>query len=85
VGLRVNNDKKNCRIAYNVKDYNMRKETDQSQTGFTWDKPINEHNSLYAMMYAGRRHVVQYQSILENFLIKTKSTDLISAFYLETR
>ncbi|WP_218966806.1 TonB-dependent receptor domain-containing protein [Snodgrassella alvi] len=50
-------------IAKNVRDYNMRKEIDQSQTGFTWDKPVNEHNSLYVMMYAGRRHVVQYQSI----------------------
>lgn len=50
-------------IAQNVRDYNMRKEIDQSQTGLTWDKPINEHNSLYAMVYAGRRHVVQYQSI----------------------
>lgn len=50
-------------VAQNVRDYNMRKEIDQSQTGLTWDKSINEHNSLYAMAYAGRRHVVQYQSI----------------------
>ena len=43
--------------------YKVRKEIDQTQTGVTWSKPLDDHNDLYAMAYFGNRHVVQYQSI----------------------
>ncbi len=33
------------------------------QTGLTWNKPINDVNEIYAMVYAGQRSVTQYQSI----------------------
>lgn len=50
-------------VAKNVLDYNARKTIDQTQTGLTWSKPINDQNELYAMTYIGQRHVTQYQSI----------------------
>lgn len=43
--------------------YNVRKDIEQTQTGVTWSKPINDHNELYAMAYFGNRQVTQYQSI----------------------
>lgn len=43
--------------------YNVRKNIDQTQTGITWSKPINDHHELYAMAYIGNREVTQYQSI----------------------
>lgn len=43
--------------------YNVRKDIEQTQTGITWSKPINDHNELYAMTYFGNRQVTQYQSI----------------------
>ncbi|WP_081402001.1 TonB-dependent receptor domain-containing protein [Acinetobacter brisouii] len=43
--------------------YNTRKEIEQTQTGITWTKPLDDHNELYAMTYVGNRHVIQYQSI----------------------
>ena len=43
--------------------YNTRKEVEQTQTGVTWTKPLDDHNELYAMTYVGNRHVTQYQSI----------------------
>lgn len=43
--------------------YNVRKEIEQTQTGVTWNKPINDKNDLYMMGYAGTRSVTQYQSI----------------------
>ncbi len=43
--------------------YNVRKDIQQTQTGITWSKPINDHNELYAMAYVGNRQVTQYQSI----------------------
>lgn len=43
--------------------YNTRKEIEQTQTGVTWTKPLDDHNELYAMTYVGNRHVIQYQSI----------------------
>ena len=43
--------------------YNTRKEIEQTQTGVTWTKPLDDHNELYAMTYVGNRHVTQYQSI----------------------
>ncbi|MBJ9722692.1 TonB-dependent receptor [Acinetobacter calcoaceticus] len=43
--------------------YKVRKDIEQTQTGVTWSKPINDHNELYAMAYLGNRQVTQYQSI----------------------
>lgn len=43
--------------------FNARKDIEQTQTGVTWFKPINDKNELYAMAYLGNRQVVQYQSI----------------------
>ena len=43
--------------------YDVRKEINQTQTGLTWLKPINEQHELYGMVYAGHREVTQYQSI----------------------
>lgn len=50
-------------VVTSVLDYNARKEIEQVQTGITLDKPLNDHNDLYAMVYAGQRSVTQYQSI----------------------
>lgn len=50
-------------VAKNVLDYNARKTIDQTQTGLTWSKPLNDQNELYAMTYIGQRQVTQYQSI----------------------
>lgn len=50
-------------VAKNVLDYNARKKIDQTQTGLTWSKPLNDQNELYAMTYIGQRQVTQYQSI----------------------
>jgi iron complex outermembrane receptor protein len=49
------NDRKNT--------YNVRKEIEQTQTGLTWFKPLNDQQELYSMFYLGNRQVVQYQSI----------------------
>ncbi len=46
-----------------LKQFNVRKDIEQSQTGVTWSKPINDKNELYAMAYLGNRQVTQYQSI----------------------
>jgi len=46
-----------------LKQFNVRKDIEQTQTGVTWSKPINDHNELYAMAYLGNRQVTQYQSI----------------------
>ncbi len=43
--------------------YDVRKEINQTQTGLTWSKPINDQYELYAMAYLGHREVTQYQSI----------------------
>ena len=43
--------------------YNVRKEIEQTQTGLTWTKPLNDQQELYSMFYLGNRQVVQYQSI----------------------
>ncbi len=50
-------------VADSVIQFNTRKEIEQVQTGVTWDKPLDEHNSLYGMAYIGQRSVTQYQSI----------------------
>ena len=44
--------------------FNARKDIEQTQTGVTWSKPINDQNELYAMAYLGNRQVTQYQAIL---------------------
>ncbi|WP_347019534.1 TonB-dependent receptor family protein [Acinetobacter calcoaceticus] len=46
-----------------LKQFNVRKDIEQTQTGMTWSKPINDHHELYAMAYLGNRQVTQYQSI----------------------
>ncbi|OTG83942.1 TonB-dependent receptor [Acinetobacter sp. ANC 4648] len=46
-----------------LKQFDVRKEINQSQTGLTWHKPINDQNELYSMLYLGHREVMQYQSI----------------------
>jgi iron complex outermembrane receptor protein len=46
-----------------LKQFNVRKDIEQTQTGVTWSKPINDHHELYAMVYLGNRQVTQYQSI----------------------
>ncbi|MBO8215036.1 TonB-dependent receptor family protein [Acinetobacter nosocomialis] len=46
-----------------LKQFNVRKNIEQTQTGMTWSKPINDKNELYAMAYLGNRQVTQYQSI----------------------
>ncbi|ENV96412.1 hypothetical protein F937_00112 [Acinetobacter calcoaceticus ANC 3680] len=43
--------------------YKVRKDIEQTQTGMTWSKPINDKNELYVMAYLGNRQVTQYQSI----------------------
>ena len=43
--------------------YDVRKEINQTQTGLTWSKPLNDQHEIYAMAYAGQREVTQYQSI----------------------
>lgn len=43
--------------------FNARKDIEQTQTGITWFKPINDQHELYAMAYLGNRQVTQYQSI----------------------
>lgn len=50
-------------VVQNVLDYNARKEIEQTQTGLTWSKPINDQHELNAMTYMGQRQVTQYQSI----------------------
>lgn len=50
-------------VVQNVLDYNARKEIEQTQTGLTWSKPINDQHELYAMTYMGQRQVTQYQLI----------------------
>ncbi len=50
-------------VVSSVLDYNVRKEIEQVQTGITIDKPLNDQNDLYAMIYAGQRSVTQFQSI----------------------
>ena len=46
-----------------LKQFNVRKDIEQTQTGVTWSKAINDKNELYAMAYLGNRQVTQYQSI----------------------
>lgn len=44
-------------------EYKVRKDIEQTQTGLTWSKPINDQHELSAMAYLGNRQVTQYQSI----------------------
>ena len=60
-------------VVTNVLLYNARKEIEQVQTGVTWDKPLDDHNDLYAMVYAGQRSVTQYQSIPKVTQTNTKT------------
>lgn len=46
-----------------LKQFNVRKDINQTQTGINWTKPINDQNEIYSMVYLGHREVTQYQSI----------------------
>ncbi|MCU4379940.1 TonB-dependent receptor [Acinetobacter haemolyticus] len=46
-----------------LKQFDVRKDIEQIQTGVTRSKPIDEQNELYMMGYWGNRQVTQYQSI----------------------
>ena len=46
-----------------LKQFNVRKDINQTQTGWNWTKPLNDQNEIYSMMYLGHREVTQYQSI----------------------
>ncbi|OTG67960.1 TonB-dependent siderophore receptor [Acinetobacter sp. ANC 4470] len=46
-----------------LKQFDVRKEINQTQTGVNWLKPLDDHNEVYAMAYVGHREVTQYQSI----------------------
>lgn len=46
-----------------LKQFNVRKDINQIQTGINWTKPLNDQNEIYTMMYLGHREVTQYQSI----------------------
>lgn len=46
-----------------LKQFNVRKDINQTQTGINWTKPLNDQNEIYTMMYLGHREVTQYQSI----------------------
>lgn len=46
-----------------LKQFDVRKEINQTQTGINWTKPLNDQNELYSMAYFGHREVTQYQSI----------------------
>ena len=62
-GLNREDWKKNPKqVVANVTKYDARKEIQQTQTGLTWSKPLNDQHELYAMAYAGQREVTQYQS-----------------------
>ncbi len=63
-GLSREQWQKNPRQVNDAKNtYNVRKDIEQTQTGVTWSKPINDQHELYAMAYFGNRQVTQYQSI----------------------
>ena len=46
-----------------LKQFNVRKDINQTQTGLNWTKPLNDQNEIYSMVYLGHREVTQYQSI----------------------
>lgn len=50
-------------VASNVLLYQARKQTEQLQTGLTWNKPITDQQEIYLMAYWGQREITQYQSI----------------------
>jgi iron complex outermembrane receptor protein len=58
--------------------YDVRKEINQTQTGLTWTKPLNDRHELYAMAYAGQREVTQYQSI-PAFHLRMRQTGRLQA------
>ncbi len=63
-GLNREQWQKNPRQVNDAKNtYDVRKDIEQTQTGVTWTKPINDQHELYAMAYLGNRQITQYQSI----------------------
>lgn len=48
-----------------LNEYDVRKEINQTQTGLTWTKPLNDQHEIDVMAYVGHREVVQYQSIIK--------------------
>lgn len=63
-------------VVGNVTKYNARKEINQTQTGLTWSKPINDQHELYGMVYVGQRSVTQYQSTPSTSQINDPSTEI---------
>jgi len=49
-------------VAQGPIDYNMRKSMRQTQVGLTYDHRVDGSNALRLMVYAGQRHITQYQS-----------------------
>lgn len=49
-------------VAQGPLDYNMRKSMRQTQVGLAYDNRIDARNALRLMVYAGQRHITQYQS-----------------------
>lgn len=60
---RIDWEKNPKQVVSNVTKYNARKEINQTQTGLTWSKPLNDQHEIYAMAYIGQRSVKQYQSM----------------------
>ena len=49
-------------VAQGPIDYNMRKSMRQTQVGLSYDHRVDASNALRLMVYAGQRHITQYQS-----------------------
>lgn len=68
------------KVVGNVTKYNARKEIQQTQTGLTWSKPINDQHEIYVMAYAGQRSVTQYQSTPDTSQIKSPLTETVRPY-----
>ena len=80
-GLRREDWKSNPKqVVANVTKYNARKEIQQTQTGLTWSKPINDQHEVYIMAYAGQRSVTQYQSTPDTSQIKDPITETVKPY-----
>lgn len=80
-GLRREDWKSNPKqVVANVTKYNARKEIQQTQTGLTWSKPINDQHEVYVMAYAGQRSVTQYQSTPDASQIKDPITETVKPY-----
>lgn len=46
-----------------LKQFNVHKSLQQTQTGVTWHKPLGEQQSIDSLVYMGNRQLMQYQAI----------------------